>query len=101
MGSKIDDLVHVPGNLYTVRVVVMFQVNRSLPQTQAADHELNVKADVLRQYLSVLPAAEQRAIVVWEHMEFSRPDGIFCVWMVCSVINRGSTVYAGAIVGPS
>lgn len=76
VGSKIDDLVHLLRDKYRVRVVVVCQViNRNLPHTHLPDSEFNVKAALLRQYLSVV-LAEEQGICVWEHREFFRPDRV-------------------------
>ena len=74
VGSKIDDLVQALRDQYKVRVIGVCQViNRNIPRTLSPDSNFNVKAAVLRQYLSVV-LADQPGILLWEHKEFSRSD---------------------------
>ena len=76
MGFQIDDLVHVLGDQYKVRVVGVCQViNRNTPQ-KSPDCRFNAKAAMLRQYLSVV-LGNQPGIFLWEHKEFYRSDRSF------------------------
>ena len=64
VGSKIDDLAQALRDQYKFRVIGVCQV---------INRNFNVKAAVLRQYLSVV-LADQPEIFLWEHKEFSRSD---------------------------
>ena len=73
VGSKIDDLAKVLRDQYKVCVVGVCQVvNRNIPHTWSPDCDLNAKAAVSRQYLSVILADQH--IFLWEHKEFYRSD---------------------------
>ena len=76
VGSNIDDLARLLRDEYKVRVVVVCQVlDRNLPNSHDSNKDFNVKASLLRKYLSVV-LSDAVGIVLWEHRDFSRSDRV-------------------------
>ena len=101
VGSKLDDLAHVPRDQYKVRVVVVCQViNRNWLHTQAP-HLFFMPKQLFYISICLWSLLRSQAFLCGHIVIFLTLGDSCCPQMVCTVIHKDSTICTGAIVGLS